>query len=351
LKTVQAVEGDCYLSDMLHRLFRALRRGNSSFRPESLLSLEPGQTAHLLVQSEGLPHVDWAMASRWIEHQEPALRRTSEAIQRAVAAAWLDALGDAVETDSRRWRSAAVEGLAPAAGNVGPRVAGCADRSIAIIGKALARLRGDPREHPISPVAVVALGTDEEYYSFISHFYSEEGAYATSGGIYIRDDGAFPLLALNTQSRYNLEATVAHELTHHALKPDPRRGQFGAGLPLWAEEGLTQMMEEHVTRVTNFNFGREMLDRHRVLWDTIGLDGFVEGETFHSPEDERQELSYNLAEALVRSLLATRPQEFWAFARACYEEGDSPDHAARTHFDSSEAQLAADLIGLSTDED
>jgi hypothetical protein len=266
-------------------------------------------------------------------------------LRRAIAAAWLDELRDALPTDSRRWRHAFVEGLAPLEGDIGTRVAAAADKSLRIIGKALTEIRGDPRANPVPPIGVVVLATAEEYYSFVSRFYVEEGEYATSGGIYIGASADnFPLFAVNGQMKQEIEKTIAHELTHHALKPDRAMRATCAGLPLWAEEGLTQMMEEHVTRSSHFVFNREMLERHRALWDEIGFEGFADGKVFQSPIGEHQELSYNLAEMLTRSLLSTRKRDFFAFARACRNEGADPVEATRTHLGGTVEQLAEALV-------
>ena len=303
--------------------------------------------ARMLVVEEGLPQVDWGMADAWIATQGRAgqVGHSAEEMRRAIAAVWLDELRDALTTDSCRWRRASVEGLAPLMGDVTQRVAAAADHSIRIIAKALKEIRGDPKTNPIPAIAVVALGTADEYYSFVSRFYSDEGEYATSGGVYIGSTAdEFPVFAINGQTTHQLEQTIAHELTHHALKPDRDMLATCAGLPQWAEEGLTQMMEEHVTRASHFVFNREMLERHRELWDEIGFDEFAEGSLFHSPHGEQQELSYNLAEALTRSLLSTRKSDYLAFARACRNEGMDPVEAARTHLGGTAQELAEALV-------
>lgn len=330
---------------MFKRLKRLLRGRVASRRSVDLPSIEREQIAPFLTVSEGLPQVDWGMAEIWIERTADRDASTSQSLRRAVAAAWLDELRDAMPTDSRRWRRGAVEGLAPLEGSVGLRAANAADLSLDVIGRALREIRGDPVMHPIPPIAVVVLASAEEYYSFISHFYGEEGEYATSGGIYVRSSAdTFPLLAVNGQTPEHLEATIAHELTHHALHPPTVAAAHDAGLPLWAEEGLTQLMEERVTGIANFRFDREFLARHRSLWDEIGFDGFTDGSIFHSPEGERQELSYNLAHALTNSLLTTKAKAFFAFARACRNEGANAEDAAHEHLGGSVEDLARALL-------
>lgn len=330
---------------MFARLIRILRARRASGKSIVLPSLPREQIAPFLFQEEGLPHVDWGMVEVWIERKARGDLTVSQSLRRAVAAAWLDELRDAMPTDSRRWRRASVEGLAPLEGSVGLRAAKAADHSIDVIGKAMREIRGDPATNPIPPIAVVILATAEEYYSFISHFYGEEGEYATSGGIYVRSSAdTFPLLAVNGQMTEHLESTIAHELTHHALHPDMTDAGISEGLPLWAEEGLTQLMEERVTGLANFRFDRALLARHRELWEEIGFDGFADGSTFHSPEGERQDLSYNLALALTNNLLTTRPKAFFAFARACRNEGANAADAASDHLGGSVEELARALL-------
>lgn len=329
------------LARLLNSLRFAARGANPRFDPASLPALPSDEIAHLFATVEGLPQVDWDMADAWIAHRASPSGESPSLLRRAIAAAWLDQLRDALATSSNRWQHASVEGLAPVA--LQPRLAAASDRSMAIIGQALIELRGDPRRHPIPPIAVVALKTPDEYYSFVSHFYADGGEYATSGGLYIHGSSdSFPLLVVNAQTQHSLESTVAHELTHHAIAIEG--GSGSSTLPRWAEEGLTQMMEEHVTRSTTFTFTRELVHRHRVLWDHLGLGAFLDGESFYSPDDDHQELSYNLAEALTRSLMSTHRRGFYAFARACRTNGADPDDAAREHFGASQEELIERLL-------
>lgn len=297
---------------VLRRLLRILRLSRPTPRraPLSLPSLPRDEVSHLLRLDHKLPHIDWGAADAWIARTEPDPARHADR-RRAIAAAWLDELRDALDDDHRRWRHPQVEGLAPLEGSASQRVARGADRSIEVIERALKPIRDDI---PVPPIAVVALSSDEHYYSFISHYYPDEGQWGTSGGVYINDGAdSFPILTLPIQLKWAVEQTIAHELTHHAL--------HGLELPLWVEEGLTQMMEERVTGHTNFKLDHEILERHRDRWPEIGLDRFWSGDAFHSPDDDVQELSYHLAQLLVRSLLAQRPRDFFAFARACRDQG------------------------------
>jgi hypothetical protein len=141
---------------------------------------------------------------------------------------------------------------------------------------------------------------------------------------------------LPTEVRWSIDGTVAHELTHHALAQ--------LTLPLWVEEGLTQMMEEFVTRQTDFKVNREMIDRHATHWSDRGLQGFWTGASFFSAEEGDQELSYHLAELLARRLLADWPKQFLAFLRQC-EEVDCGAAASRRCLNASLGDLVAGSLG------
>ncbi len=289
------------------------------------------EIGHLIVMEEGMPQVDWGMAAAWMVHREPDVRKRED-LKRAVVGAWLDEVRDAVKTDSRRWRRGIVEGVAPLEGSSAVRLAEWAEKSIREVTRSLVQIRGDAT---MEPIAVVGMGTRDEYYAFVSHFYPEGGSFATSGGMYIRSDGdSFPMLAINAQSKHGLESTVAHELTHHAL--------HGCGLPLWAEEGLTQMMEERVTGLTDFVFNHEMRERQRGLWLRDGFGALVDGSGFHCPDDDVQELSYHMAQVLVRSLLSTRSGEFFAFARGCATTG--ADLASKEYLGETVEEIAEWLL-------
>lgn len=324
---------------MLRKLFQRLRGPAHAPRhaTSELPSVDPDVAAHAIHRIDGLSHVDWGMADAWIA------RRTNddaepERLRRAFAGAWLDTLRDDLGGEFRRWRHAEVEGLAPLADNLAPRIAKAADHAIGVIHAALRPIRGDT---PIPPLAVVALADTEQYYTFIAPYHPDEGEFATSGGCFIHDFGSFPFLAFPCNARHALENIIAHELTHHALAP--------LSLPLWLEEGYTQMMEERATGITNFAFTRELLERHRSRWGESGLEPFWSGDSFHSPEDDEQKLAYNLSQAIVRGMLTHRARDFFAFTRASGTDG--PEAACRTHLGCSLSDLAERILGpLDADE-
>lgn len=291
------------------------------------------ELATLVVLEHGLPQLDWDLTLAWIDHRERDEHRRGLWV-RSFAAVWLDELRDALKVDHRRWRHARVEGLGPLEGEIAPFLARAADRSIAVIEEALKPVRG---ARPIPAVALVAMSGQEDYISFTSHFFPEEGHWAGSGGMCIRpDERALPIIALPTHVKWNLEAALAHEMTHHALN--------GMKLPLFIEEGFTQMMEERVTGRANFTFTHKQRARQRERWAEVGIERYVSGDGFLSPEQDEQELAYHLSQVIVRGQLSERPKAFFAFARDCAQLG--PEASAVRHLGSDLAELALRSIGL-----
>lgn len=293
----------------LRSLFGGGPGGRRRVRAPALPEVSRERLEHLWRRRHGLPRVDWGMANAWINNRGE-LGDDMDLARRAVMAACLDEMRDSLTVDHRRWRSAHIEGLAPLEGRLGHALAATADRACAMLLRDLRVVRGD---RPLAPIAVVAVEPLSAYIDLTASYFPSAGETATSGGLYLNEgEEAFPLIAISATARHGCEATVAHELTHHAL--------HDMGLPLWVEEGFTQMFEERVTGTTGFALGPEMISRHRAHWDEARLEEFLDGWAFSSARGETQELSYHLAQWVVRSELTVRPKAFFAFVRACGEE-------------------------------
>jgi hypothetical protein len=320
---------------MLRRLWSILRsrsRSEESRAPRDLLTLDRSEIGSFLSTREGLPRIDWGAVDTWISRRGAEAAPT--ALRRAAAAAWLDELRDALEEDHRRWRHARIEGLGPVADGTAIAMSRIADQGILTIEQALTPIRGSA---PVEAVAIVGLAGTESYYSLISDYYPDEGEWGTSGGVYLNEGSdCFPVIAFPTAVKRGIPRTIAHELTHHALR--------GVDLPLWAEEGLTQMMEERVTGVPNFRLDRDMLRRHRDRWLDGAIDRFVSGDAFQSPEEDEQELAYHLSQLVVRGWLTRDPQRFFAFSRACRRDGH--ETAAAEHLGMSAEQAVEHALNV-----
>jgi hypothetical protein len=138
---------------------------------------------------------------------------------------------------------------------------------------------------------VVALRNLDDYYRYISLYYPE-GEHGGTSGVHIR--AGYPHVALHGTQLWMLRNTLAHELTHVSL--------HHLSMPQWLEEGLAQMVEHDMTGRSLLVVEAEMAGRHKRYWGRHGLDVFWRGEGFHRP-GKVQELSYQLAEILVRLLV------------------------------------------------
>ena len=301
---------------MLRRWLRTLCGVRPAPAPKDLLFVPRERVEHLWQRVHGLPRVDWRLAALWIARQtdeeDPAKWR------RAIMGACLDELRDSLTTDHRRWRSAHVEGLAPLEGPVGQAVSTIAEQACTRLRQDLRRIRGDAA---IPPVAIVLIQPTDAYVNFVDSYFPEEGAFAMTGGLYLNDGaGAFPLIAVNASAPHGCAAAVVHELTHHCL--------HGCAIPIWAEEGLTQMMEERLHVGSGFELSAEWVERHRTRWSEVGIDAFVDGSAFLSPERDTQELAYHLAQWVVRGELTRRPDRFFTFLAHCRDQGPDPAFAS-----------------------
>ncbi|GAB5517554.1 hypothetical protein [Rhodopirellula baltica] len=145
---------------------------------------------------------------------------------------------------------------------------------------------------------VLAFSDMESYYDYISDFYSDEGEFGLSCGVFL--DEGYGHFAICLAYGDDYERTIAHELNHNLLRHLP--------LPLWLNEGVTQVMEDMVLGGSYFRTDHEIVRRHRAYWNPKTIDTFWSGESFFSPDDG-QELSYHLSQVLFRNLMSDFPRQ------------------------------------------
>ncbi len=92
-----------------------------------------------------------------------------------------------------------------------------------------------------------------------------------------------------------MQRTLLHEITHACLSH--------LELPLWVEEGMTQLAEEAaVNRWNRFQLEPQAAAEVRKYWRDRGLADFWWGRGF-SGLDDGQSHSYRLADILFRSAI------------------------------------------------
>jgi hypothetical protein len=192
-------------------------------------------------------------------------------------------------------------------------------------------------------LVVMAYPDAELYYAYVGPFHPEEGEFGGSAGMHIRN--GYPHIVMYGTQVEQLRAAVAHELTHAAL--------YHLGAPQWLEEGITQMVEQAATGRGQLYLTEEQARRHKRHWAYRGLGPFWWGTGFESP-GKIQELSYQLAEVLIRILIGEH-QPGWFFGRRKRDRlvgflkaaraEDAGQAAAREHLRYSLGELAAKFLG------
>jgi hypothetical protein len=287
---------------------------------------------------EGLPRPQWDLLSTWVKECVEADGRHQAWTD--IARQWLDKLRPELGRDFRLDESEHFLVLAPQSGLRGDLLARFAEVCHRTL---LASLPGVAAFKMPGKRVVLALTDTEQYYTYLSVYYSE-GHHGGSAGVHVRE--GYPHIVLCGTDLALVENTLAHESTHAALTH--------LLLPQWVEEGLAQMFEHSMTGRAQLMVDVEMAREHKTYWKKRGLDLFWRGEGFSRP-DRAQKLSYQLAEMLLRLLWEDHKPRWFGFDRsaqrrllAFLREADASDcgeSAAREHLRFGLAYLATQFLG------
>lgn len=146
---------------------------------------------------------------------------------------------------------------------------------------------------------IILFEDEEDYYQYISYYYPKEGKFAHSSGCFLND--ALPHFTLPMTDMSSIESVIAHELTHAMVSHLP--------IPVWLNEGLAVNMEVAITGYNPHRLNAQRHYKHQNYWGESEIQEFWSGESF-SRADEGNELSYQLAQLIVRSL-AEDPKTFY----------------------------------------
>jgi len=179
---------------------------------------------------------------------------------------------------------------------------------------------------------VIIFDDIDDYYSYLSYYYPEEGEFGLSAGVFLNK--GYGHFAFPFQEIVEAEPIAAHELTHALLSH--------LTIPAWLNEGIAVNMEGHISGCTPYNLNAEMIARHKKFWGIEEVQGFWAGESFGRP-DEGQELSYNLAQFAVSALIQNY-DSFVQFAnKAHYSDGG--EAAANNVYEGSLGGLLTNVLG------
>jgi hypothetical protein len=291
-----------------------------------------------LTWDEGLPAPQWDLLTEWVESQIDEDDRFDAWTD--IVKQWLEQVGVALDDGFRVHESAHDLLLS----NAEDPLAGSYLRFAADCRAAIVRqLPGIATFASLGKHVAVMLPSTERYYDYIARFYPE-GTHGGSAGVHVRT--GYQHIAISATKTTDPHPILAHETMHAALAH--------LKLPLWLEEGLTQMFEHDMTGRALLMVTGEIASRHKKTWKKRGLNVFWSGDGFHSP-GRIQELSYQLAEILMRLLieehrprwfgLSTQKQkQFMEFLRFA-NEADSGAEAARTILGVTLTDIASMFLG------
>jgi tetratricopeptide (TPR) repeat protein len=275
-----------------------------------------------------LPRPNWGVIRAWVE------RNVSVPDQPAawadVAEDWLCILNKALGNRYRVYRSDRIRLLAPANYDQADVLLRYSESGIESIVDALGDLAC---EKWLGPLVILLFADNNTYGCFTSNSDSEIEL-IRSAGMCIRH--GYVHIAIRPAPPDSLSRTILHELTHACLSH--------LNLPLWLEEGITQLAEETaIPEWGQFALTRESAAENRSYWRDHGLNEFWWGNGF-SRFDEGQGYSYQLAQILFRLIMADHRNQLPHFVRHA-DADDAGDSAARIYLGKGLAEVATQFLG------
>jgi len=189
---------------------------------------------------------------------------------------------------------------------------------------------------------ILIFSGNDSYYAHVSDYHAD-GEYGGSSGMHF--PSRYDHIALLKLYNLDLFPSLAHELTHVSLSH--------LELPLWLEEGLTQLFE-HDLGNKPFALDPKEVSEQKIYWRQEGLEQFWSGIGFSSPGDV-QKYSYQLAEILLRLLLTDYQPRWFGFDKSPQQalinfllhakRDDAGEAAAREYLGLSLANIAAKSLG------
>jgi tetratricopeptide (TPR) repeat protein len=274
-----------------------------------------------------LPSPNWDVIRAWVAENVSESDR-SEA-WRGIATQWLGTLNKALGGGYVISRGDGILLFAPATDDGDPLLS-CAESALATVASTLGGVAG---EHWLGPLVIMYFADSDTYYEYISQSYSE-GEFGRSSGMCLRK--GYVHVAIHPAPLDDARACVTHEITHACLSH--------LTLPLWLEEGITQLIEEEVLPDwRRFVLDAEKANEIRQYWREHSLQDFWWGKGFFLA-DEGQSCSYQLAQILFRLIISDHRRQLSDFVRAAHAD-DAGDSAARDVFGKGVAELAAQFLG------
>jgi hypothetical protein len=283
------------------------------------------------------PHLDWQSLQGWID-QHPQGDEQDEA-RDYLARQWLERLTEVFPDYYRVDESRHHQLMAPESfpGRGALRLAEECRQFM---------LRTFPGLEPIRQKVPILIWHDvQTYYQYIAPFFPE-GWHGGSSGVHIRECECPHVALWGRDLNKEVDQSLVHELTHASL--------IGRELPLWLEEGVTQLVEQALAGRQPLQLTTKMAAAHKRYWRRFGLQAFWDGSAFTRPS-RGQEAAYKLSEVLLLTLLSDYQPRWFGLVRghqaklagflSTANASDAGEAAAQKHLGMSVADLAARYLG------
>jgi hypothetical protein len=276
----------------------------------------------------GLPRVNWPVVRDWVGER---LRNYDEdELWSEIARQWLGELQRALPAGYAPSESNCFILLSQLESGESRRILRWCELYRQLI---LDSLPDAARDDTAGKCVVIVCRDEHDYYNYLADFYPEEGEFGRAGGMFISE--GHPHILLSEQYKVAFERSIAHELAHFLL--------HHLSLPIWLDEGVTQLVEDIVLDTSYFGMNHELKTRHRQYWNRETVMYFWRGDSFFAADDG-QELSYSLAQVLVRNMLADYRSVFCEFLRAA-SSNDAGESAALEILGESLGDRVAQFLG------
>lgn len=275
-----------------------------------------------------LPQPNWPTIRTWVEGK--VAQSEKEQAWWDIAEDWLRTLNKALDVTYRIERSDNLLLLVPQDFSRAAALLRFGEIALEAIVNELESLAFDDW---LGPLVVLVFADGETYYDYVSPFF-QEGEFGGTSGMCIRQ--GYVHIVLHPATPEQLQAALAHEIAHAAFAH--------LQLPLWLEEGFTQLAEEEGLP----EWGRLSLDAKtaaelRKYWREHGLGDFWWGKGF-SLADDGQKFSYLLAQVMFRLLSADHKKSLAEFVRHAHVD-DAGESAAQEFLGCGLADVAAKFLG------
>lgn len=197
--------------------------------------------------------------------------------------------------------------------------------------KTLSSLRNIAYKYEKEKLVAIIAASQDDYYRYTSHFYPD-GDFSLSSGMFIGGGaGHFIFTHVNHHTNFPV---VSHEMTHALVSH--------LALPKWINEGLATNIEDMMWGSCPLTMDQELAYKHANFWNENTIQEFWSGHSFSRP-DEGSELSYNLAQFLIRKLA----RSYDAFTNFCNEASfeDGGEKSLVENFGVSPQELIEPMMG------